>query len=239
MIPTVASRVAARLSVGIPLFGPCAECSRSFAIDDQGNVVDHAPSDRSWMEQEGCMGAGKPPRRAPALVEAGRWVENFTRMTSYGGGSAENELLRLLCLHNPPAAALEIERLRERVEDLNTKLGHGPKRFDMTALARSFPSFAHWKDVPGLDAGGSFNFDARAFFAWASSTNMSHGEYCVVQFLADVWNGNDCKKLNGSSTKARERVMGVAKFDLHEALGVWDSGHRAAFLAWAKEPWFP
>lgn len=223
-------------------FGACGECNRQYLVDESGNVTAHSPPGRPWIEQRGCEGSGKRPSEPPLPAEEDarlhRFVQNAWRLTSYGGGSRENEAVRLLCQANPPAAALEIELLGDQVDDLKTKLGPGPKKYDMTALARSFPTFAHGK-WPGLDAGGSFNFDAIAFFTHIAKTGMSHGEYLVASFLADVWNGNDCKKQNGTSTRARERIMGVAKFDLHEALVTWDSGHRAAFVAWAKEPWFP
>lgn len=114
-------------------------------------------------------------------------------------------------------------------------------RFDMTALARSFHCIGQ-SPFPGLDVpNSSFNFDARLFFTYAAEKlgKMSHSERCVISFLADVWNGNPCKATKGTSTLARQRVMNVPKFDLHDALGCWDASHRAAFIAWAKEPWFP
>jgi hypothetical protein len=31
----------------------------------------------------------------------------------------------------------------------------------------------------------------------------------------------------------------AGRFDVMEALRVWDLKHRAAFLEWAKDPWWP
>lgn len=33
-------------------------------------------------------------------------------------------------------------------------------------------------------------------------------------------------------------VWNVGPFSLHDAFGVWDDQHRAAFVAWAKNPWW-
>lgn len=82
----------------------------------------------------------------------------------------------------------------------------------MTALAQSFPCsvrFAHCIDP----------WDAEALDA-ERRKGMSHGEKMTAAFLLTVFN------------------PAWLKFNLHEALGVWDDAHCAAFAAWAHRPWY-
>ena len=90
----------------------------------------------------------------------------------------------------------------------------------MSSLARTFPALRH--------ADGITPFDAKALDAWASGPR-SHGEVCTAQFLLAVW-GN---------TTLKECPWTCGPFDVMEALGVWDDAQRAAFLAWAQDPWWP
>ena len=36
----------------------------------------------------------------------------------------------------------------------------------------------------------------------------------------------------------REKLDRSRAYDIMEALGCWDNEHRAAFVAWAAEPWW-
>jgi hypothetical protein len=98
----------------------------------------------------------------------------------------------------------------------------------MTLLARTFHGLAQAPLEP---------FDAGVLDRWAKG--LCHGHLCAVSFVLSVWSGStgasDIKK------KAAERlwVWKSPRFDLHEALGVWDDDHRAAFLAWTRNPWWP
>lgn len=87
----------------------------------------------------------------------------------------------------------------------------------------------------------------------------SHGERCALQFLLRVWNAStdwdDPRIIEAWSEHLTERpavpfefdptiathahAYRVGKFDVFEALGVWDDEHRAAFLEWAKDPIWP
>jgi hypothetical protein len=87
----------------------------------------------------------------------------------------------------------------------------------MTTFAKSFPSMAK--------ASGVALWDAHTLDGWAAETPLSHGELVTARFLLAVWD------------PAREWRCG--RFDLMEALRVWDEQHRAAFLAWAEDPWWP
>jgi len=86
----------------------------------------------------------------------------------------------------------------------------------MAALARSFPSLEF--------ADGLSPWDIDRFERWLRS-GAGHGAKCAGRFVLSVWN---------PSTRWK-----CGRFDLHEALAVWDARHLAAFLAWARAPWWP
>ena len=86
----------------------------------------------------------------------------------------------------------------------------------MSTFARSFPSAAN---APGVRL-----WDANALERWAAETPLSHGELVTVRFLLAVWDP--------------AHAWRCGSFDLMEAMRVWDPSHRAAFLAWAEDPWW-
>jgi len=59
---------------------------------------------------------------------------------------------------------------------------------------------------------------------WAASGVPSHGELCTARFVLAVWDPS------GDWRSGR--------FDVMEALGVWDLAHRQVFLKWAADPWW-
>lgn len=78
---------------------------------------------------------------------------------------------------------------------------------------------------PGLwSAPGVRPWDALALDEWAASGNPSHGERCAAQFALAVWNPDEPWR--------------SGKFDVMEALHVWDLHHHRAFLDWAADPWW-
>lgn len=87
----------------------------------------------------------------------------------------------------------------------------------MTAFAQSFPST--------LKAAGVALWDANTFDRWAAEIPVSHGELVTARFLLAVWDP--------------EYAWLCGKFNVMEALKVWDEQHRAAFLAWVRDPWWP
>jgi len=89
----------------------------------------------------------------------------------------------------------------------------------MSELATSFPTLAG--GVPGV-----LPWDAEALEEWAAGPAPSHGGLCAARFVLSVWNGctDDWR---------------CGRFDAMEALGCWDNQHRAAFVAWASDPWWP
>ena len=91
----------------------------------------------------------------------------------------------------------------------------------LAELARTFPSMdrcpAIMQRLPP--------FDANMLDGWAASGGPSHGERVTAQFLLAVWDPDQEWK--------------SGRFNLMEALRVWDERHREAFLKWASSPWWP
>ena len=83
-------------------------------------------------------------------------------------------------------------------------------------LAQTFPAL--WK-APGVSP-----WDALTIDEWATSGRPSHGELCTAKFILAVWDPD------GEWRSGR--------FDVMEALRVWDLTHRTAFLDWAADPWW-
>ena len=87
----------------------------------------------------------------------------------------------------------------------------------MASFARTFPCLAK--------AAGVKPWDANALDQWAAETPVSHGELVTAQFLLAVWDAASAWR--------------CGRFDLMEALRAWDDQHRAAFLTWVGDPWWP
>lgn len=75
------------------------------------------------------------------------------------------------------------------------------------------------KGAPGIRPWEALRLDG-----WAATRQPSHGEVVTAQFVLAVWNPDE--------------VWKCGRFDLMEALAVWDLAHRAAFLNWAANPWW-
>lgn len=87
----------------------------------------------------------------------------------------------------------------------------------MARLTRTFPST---KKAAGVDP-----WSADALDRWAADTPLSPGELVTARFLLAVWDPG--------------YPWWCGRFDLMEALRVWDESHHTAFLAWARHPWWP
>ena len=87
----------------------------------------------------------------------------------------------------------------------------------MSLLTRTFPSVAM--------AAGVEPWAANLLDQWAAETPVSHGELLTARFLLAVWDP--------------AMLWRCGPFELMEALRVWDDRHRAAFLTWARDPWWP
>ena len=90
------------------------------------------------------------------------------------------------------------------------RLTEDEKREWMLALARTFPSHAR------LEAWNPEKVNQRAM------RGASHGEKVTARFLLSVWNQWETHE--------------IGRFDLFEALQVWDPEHLAAFRAWMADP---
>ncbi len=107
--------------------------------------------------------------------------------------------------------------MTENVISLKEKLTEEEAlRARMTAFALTFHSMHY--------ASGVEPWDAVELETWASGPR-SHGERVTAQFLLNVWD---------PSTEWR-----CGRFDLMEALRIWDAEHHKAFLRWVTDPWWP
>ena len=86
----------------------------------------------------------------------------------------------------------------------------------MTRLAEAFRSL---RGAPGVRP-----FDPERLDRWAAGL-ASHGEAVTVRFLLSVWDPS--------------HEWAAGRFDLMEALRVWDESHHETFLQWAADPWWP
>lgn len=73
-------------------------------------------------------------------------------------------------------------------------------------------------------AGGVRPWNPREFDGWACGPVPGHGAKQAARFVLAVWNN--------------EIDWRCGRFDVVEALSVWDDAHRAVFLAWAVNPWW-
>jgi hypothetical protein len=89
------------------------------------------------------------------------------------------------------------------------------RRERMTELAWTFPSM---RGAPGVNP-----WIPEELNRWALRA-VSHGERVTARFLLSVWD--------------QHTDWEAGRFDVMDALGVWDLKHRAAFLKWASDPWW-
>jgi hypothetical protein len=95
-------------------------------------------------------------------------------------------------------------------------------RFSMIALARTFPT------LEAFDFEGHWDAEAFDLYDWHEKGAAAQH---AARFVLSVWSGKShdedaCPWDSGS-------------FDVMEALKCWDVRHREAFLAWARNPWWP
>lgn len=87
----------------------------------------------------------------------------------------------------------------------------------MSDLAAGFPTLER---APGVRP-----FDPEALDAWAAGPVPGAGALHAARFMLTLWNNRV--------------AWSAGPFDAVEALAAWDQAHRAAFLRWARSPWWP
>jgi hypothetical protein len=101
----------------------------------------------------------------------------------------------------------------------------------MTRLCNLFPSL---RNAYGVDP-----WDSMKMLSFACS-GASHGALCAARFVLSVWNTvtdwNEEAHTAGILTDEEDRLR---RFDVFEALGVWDFEHHKAFLTWVRDPFWP
>lgn len=98
-------------------------------------------------------------------------------------------------------------------------------------LAVLFPSL---RRAPGMRP---WNVDK--FLHWAASGVLSHGEVLAAKFVLAVWNPSTDWEGIAREKGLLEDDEHFTRFDLFEAMNVWDQEHRSAALTWIERPFFP
>ena len=83
------------------------------------------------------------------------------------------------------------------------------------ALSASFPTLHGVLD----------RWDPEVLDRWACGPVPGSGAFHAARFVLSVFNA--------------DAPWQCGPFELHRALCAWDAAHRAAFLAWARAPWWP
>jgi hypothetical protein len=111
-----------------------------------------------------------------------------------------------------------------------TPEGYVDTRAAMTVLARLFPTL---RTADSIDP-----WNADRFLAWMCGP-ISSGPVHAGRFLLSVWNpSTDWREV------AREKGIDFSegrldRFDLHDAVAVWDPAHRLACMTWIDAPFWP
>jgi hypothetical protein len=100
-------------------------------------------------------------------------------------------------------------------------------RHQMAEFVATFPSLAR-------AAGVGLTFDPPTFAKWATS-GKSNAERQAAAFVLSVWNGGT----PADGGWWNQRPYRVGRFDAVAAFALWDYQHKAAFLAWCADPFWP
>jgi hypothetical protein len=112
-----------------------------------------------------------------------------------------------------------------------------PKK-KITELALSFPTL---EKADGIEL-----FDPFVLDVWACRYASSGGLWSA-RFILALWSGKmgfvhpskPSKQSPGERQYPVDTYWKCGLFDIVNAMGTWDVPHRAAFAAWAREPWWP
>lgn len=110
----------------------------------------------------------------------------------------------------------------------------------ITTLALSFPTL--------VEAHGLEPFDPDKLDAWACRYACSGGTWSA-RFILAVWSRHMGRvkpsrvaknpDWEGDRRYPVDSPWRCGLFDVVNAMGTWDTLHRAAFVVWAKDPWWP
>jgi hypothetical protein len=91
-----------------------------------------------------------------------------------------------------------------------------PAAAPIERLALSFPTL---RRAPGV-----YPWAAPQLDAWAAGPAPGDGALDAARFVLAVWDNHHSWR--------------CGRFDVVEALSVWDAPHRGAFLTWVARPWW-
>ncbi len=111
---------------------------------------------------------------------------------------------------------------RELVSTARSYRGNPPQ--SARALARVFPRFVRVTDNMRC-------WDPEALYLEAR--RCTEAERHAARFVLGVWNTDVIPYLDDSKIGYE-----LGQLNIINAMAQWDDYHRAAFLAWANEPWF-
>lgn len=100
------------------------------------------------------------------------------------------------------------------------------RRYDMFGLVQSFPTLRNADYCSKPRGAEHFEFDAVRMNRWVRTyEGITAGSLMAGRFILQVWNPHT--------------RWTAGRFNIVEAMQRWDYAHRDAFMAWAKDPWWP
>lgn len=120
------------------------------------------------------------------------------------------------------------ERALEALLDPAERRNCTGNRRMMLGLTLSFPALAAYPHV-------TWNPDE--FIEWSKRTCHTSSEWHAALFVAAVWSVRVARVMS-APPRTKEPWKKGRGFDVIEAMGSWDHSNRAAFAAWAKDPWW-
>jgi len=139
----------------------------------------------------------------------------------------------MYCVTDDAVSVHDHDGKRSTTSKDETMPNHYPK---MTELAASFPTLQKAPIEP---------FDPEVLDPWLLSGAACHGALHAGRFILTVWSGRmghveDSKRNKDEMFDYRvESPWACGLFDLIDAMSTWDDAHRKAFVAWARDPWWP
>ena len=106
---------------------------------------------------------------------------------------------------------------KDQFMESSDRLNVTGNRHNMGWLCRQFPTLRY--------AQGADPFLPHLLDEWVRSGAATSASRHAVRFVLQVWNSKERWK--------------AGPFNVVDAFAVWDDLHRAAFLRWATDPWFP